>query len=116
MQVHKILESSASKGDIYETELLEQFGDNTGAAVEFFACLDMQLNKVNHFFRTKEKEFLERGDSLKKQIDILIELRTALKLQRKNPMNSSIDPKEDDSISGCISCGMSHNIVYSLSS
>ena len=59
-QVHKRLEASASKGDLYETELLEQFAD-TDAAKEFFSCLDMQLNKVNQFYKTKEIEFLERG-------------------------------------------------------
>ncbi|KAI3467160.1 hypothetical protein Pfo_023823 [Paulownia fortunei] len=102
IQVHRKLAASASKGDLYETELLEQFAD-TDAAIEFFACLDFQLNKVNQFFRTKEKEFLERGDSLKKQMEILIELKTALK-QKHAKDSSSQDSKEDDSISGTISC------------
>ncbi|KAL2546540.1 Phosphate transporter PHO1-like protein 1 [Forsythia ovata] len=102
IQVHQKLAASACKGDMYETELLEQFAD-TDAAVKFFACLDLQLNKVNQFFRTKEKEFLERGDSLKKQMEILIELKTAVKQQRaKGP--SFQDLKEEDSISGTISC------------
>ncbi|CAA2967145.1 phosphate transporter PHO1 homolog 1 isoform X2 [Olea europaea subsp. europaea] len=101
IQVHQKLAASASLGDTYETELLEQFSD-TDAAIEFFACLDLQLNKVNQFFRTKEKEFLERGDSLKKQMEILIELKTALKQKRtKGPFQ---DSKEEDSISGTISC------------
>ncbi|KAE8716052.1 Phosphate transporter PHO1-like protein 1 [Hibiscus syriacus] len=60
-KVHKGLAAPASRGDLlYETELLEQFAD-TDVAKEFFACLDMQLNKVNQFYQTKEKEFLERG-------------------------------------------------------
>ncbi|KAL2519168.1 Phosphate transporter PHO11 [Abeliophyllum distichum] len=102
IQVHQKLAASASKGDMYETELLEQFAD-TDAAVKFFACLDLQLNKVNQFFRTKEMEFLERGDSLKKQMEILTELKTAVKQQRaKGP--SFQDSKEEDSISGTISC------------
>ncbi|XP_052184518.1 phosphate transporter PHO1 homolog 1 [Diospyros lotus] len=102
IQVHTKLASSGSKGDMYETELLEQFAD-TDAPNEFFACLDLQLNKVNQFYRVKEKEFLERGDSLKKQMDILIELKTALKQQRQKG-SSSQEAKEEDSISGTISC------------
>ncbi|CAH2041713.1 unnamed protein product, partial [Thlaspi arvense] len=98
IQVHNKLDSSASLGDSYETELLEKF-DDSDAAHEFFACLDLQLNKVNQFYRTKEKEFLERGESLKKQMEILLELKTAIK--QKQGKGSS---KEDDSISGTISC------------
>ncbi|KAH6825102.1 EXS family protein [Perilla frutescens var. hirtella] len=102
IQVHRKLAASASKADMYETEMLEQFAD-TDAAVEFFACLDLQLNKVNQFYRTKEKEFLERGDSLLKQMEILIELKTALK-QKQTKEPSSPDSKEEASISGTISC------------
>ncbi|KAJ4710614.1 Phosphate transporter PHO1-like protein [Melia azedarach] len=102
IQVHKKLASSASKGDLYETELLEQFAD-TDAAKECFACLDMQLNKVNQFYKTKEKEFLDRGESLKKQMEILIELNTALK-QARDKGASSQDSKDDPSISCTISC------------
>ncbi|KAL0446940.1 UNVERIFIED_CONTAM: Phosphate transporter [Sesamum latifolium] len=102
IQVHRKLTESASSTDLYETELLEQFAD-TDAAVEFFACLDLQLNKVNQFYRTKEKEFLERGESLKKQMEILTELKTALK-QRHTKGPPSQDSKEEDSISGTISC------------
>lgn len=99
-QVHRKLGASASKGDLYETELLQQFAD-TDAATEFFACLDLQLNKVNQFFRAKEKEFIERGDSLKKQMEILTDLKSALKQKHVKPHES----KEEDSLSGTISCG-----------
>ncbi|KAH9707633.1 phosphate transporter PHO1 [Citrus sinensis] len=102
IQVHKKLASSASKGDMYETELLEQFAD-TDATKEFFECLDMQLNKVNQFYKAKEKEFLDRGESLKKQMEILIELKTALKKKRGKGASSQ-DSKEDESISCTISC------------
>ncbi|KAK1302901.1 Phosphate transporter PHO1-3 [Acorus calamus] len=81
IQVHRKLASSASKGDLYETELLEQFED-TESTKEFFALLDLQLNKVNQFYRGKEGEFVERGESLKKQMSILIELKSKLKLQK----------------------------------
>ncbi|XP_065880184.1 phosphate transporter PHO1 homolog 1 [Euphorbia lathyris] len=103
IQVHKKLASSASKGDMYETELLEQFQDSD-AVKEFFACLDQQLNKVNQFYKNKEKEFMERGDSLKKQMDILIDLKTAFNQQRCTKGTSPQDSKEDASISCTISC------------
>ncbi|KAF3432615.1 hypothetical protein FNV43_RR27355 [Rhamnella rubrinervis] len=103
IHVHKKLASSASKGDTYETELLEQFSD-TDAAKEFFTCLDFQLNKVNQFYKAKEKEFLERGESLKKQLEILIQVKTAFKQQRDRNGASSQDSKEDASISCTITC------------
>ncbi|TYG41807.1 hypothetical protein ES288_D12G205500v1 [Gossypium darwinii] len=100
IQVHKRLTASASKGGdlLYETELLEQFAD-TDAAKEFFECLDMQLNKVNQFYKTKEKVFLERGECLKKQMQILSELKTIIKQQQCRK-----GEEEDASISCSISC------------
>ncbi|KAK4430156.1 Phosphate transporter [Sesamum alatum] len=99
IRVHRKLAVSASKGDLYETELLEQF-DDTDAAIEFFARLDLQLNKVNKFFRMKEKEFLEKGESLKNQMEILMELKTAVKQkQAKGPSS-----QEEDEIPGTILC------------
>ncbi|XP_027361910.1 phosphate transporter PHO1 homolog 1 [Abrus precatorius] len=97
IQVHRKLASSSFNGDMYETELLEQFAD-TDATKEFFACLDQQLNKVNKFYRTKEKEFMDRGDSLKKQMDILLMLKSAFK-EQQGKAGSSHGSKEDQSIS-----------------
>ncbi|KAK4376513.1 hypothetical protein RND71_002809 [Anisodus tanguticus] len=109
IQVHRKLGQTLSKGDLYETELLEQFAD-TEAAAEFFALLDLQLNKVNQFFQTKEKEFVERGDCLKKQMEILIELKAALiKQHHDKGTSSSQNTKEDESISGTISCDEESN-------
>ncbi|KAK7275151.1 hypothetical protein RIF29_16260 [Crotalaria pallida] len=97
IQVHRKLASSTSKGDMYETELLEQFAD-TDATKEFFVCLDQQLNKVNKFYRTKEEEFMERGDSLRKQMEILLELKSTF-LEKQSKGGCSQDSKEDQSIS-----------------
>ncbi|OIW02244.1 hypothetical protein TanjilG_15127 [Lupinus angustifolius] len=97
IQVHRKLASSTIKGDIYETELLEQFAD-TDATKEFFACLDQQLNKVNKFYRTKEEEYMERGDSLKKQMEILLELKSTF-MEKHGKEGCSEDSKEDQSIS-----------------
>ncbi|KAF8042036.1 hypothetical protein BT93_A0590 [Corymbia citriodora subsp. variegata] len=102
IHVHRKLASSPSMSDIYETELHEQLADSE-AAREFFACLDCQLNKVNKFYRTKEEEFLSRGEALKKQMDVLVELKAALK-QQQGDGASSQDFKEDVSISSHISC------------
>ncbi|CAN6478421.1 unnamed protein product [Victoria cruziana] len=97
IQVHRKLATSSSKGDVYETELMEQFCDVEGAK-DFFSTLDMQLNKVNQFYMNKEKEFLERGETLEKQIDILTELKATLKQQRSKQGPAS--KEEDPSISG----------------
>ncbi|KAL2347458.1 hypothetical protein Fmac_001458 [Flemingia macrophylla] len=97
IQVHRKLASSSFNGDMYETELLDQFAD-TDATKEFFACLDQQLNKVNKFYRTKEKEFMDRGDSLKKQMDILLMLKSTFK-EQQSTAGSSHGSKEDQSIS-----------------
>lgn len=89
---------------MYETQLLEKFAD-TEASKEFFACLDHQLNKVNKFYRTKEKEFLERGESLKKQVDILLELKAAFMEKDGSRRSSSQESTEEESISCTFSSG-----------
>ncbi|KAL0701206.1 hypothetical protein Bca4012_057328 [Brassica carinata] len=103
IKVHTKLASSGSNSDVYETELLEKVADDTDAAKDFFVCLDTQLNKVNQFYKTKEKEFLERGECMKKQMEILIELKDAFKQKQANG-ESTQELKEDDSISCTISC------------
>ena len=91
LQVHRRkLAGSASSGgggDEYETELLEPpLADaDAAAAREFFARLDAQLNKVNQFYKGKEQGFLERGRSLRRQMDILADLRAA----REDPSAAS---------------------------
>ncbi|XP_042005224.1 phosphate transporter PHO1 homolog 1-like [Salvia splendens] len=85
---------------MYETELLEQVAD-TDAGVDFFACLDLQLNKANQFYRTKEK-----------QMEILTELKAAVKQHQRAKGHSSQDLKEEESISGTISCD-EESIKYS---
>ncbi|KAF8095366.1 hypothetical protein N665_0335s0014 [Sinapis alba] len=103
IKVHRKLASSVSNSDLYETELLETITDDTNGAKEFFICLDMQLNKVNQFYKTKEKEFLERGECLKKQMEILIEVKDAFTQKQANG-ESTGESKEHDSILCTISC------------
>lgn len=108
--MHRKLAGSPSKGDMYETEVMaEEFADSDGTK-EFFACLDQQLNKVNKFYRTKEKEFMERGESLKKQMDILLHLKSEFNNNNKGGSSHDDSSKEDQSINSCsFSCGMCKN-------
>ncbi|KAI4368976.1 hypothetical protein MLD38_017473 [Melastoma candidum] len=116
IHVHKKLASSVSFGDLYETELLEQLLADCEAAKEFFSFLDYQLSKVNQFYRTKEKEFLDRGKTLKQQIDILIELKSRQEGSCNGGRGGSVqDCEEDISISSIsseedsIKCGTEQN-------
>lgn len=49
----------------------------------FFETLDDELNKVNQFFKAKESEFLERGELLNKQLQILVDLKRVLTDRRR---------------------------------
>lgn len=73
MQIHK-------DGDVYETELLEPLvhapQDRT-----FFRRLDIQLNKVNRFYKKKEAEYVTQAGRLEKQMLALIEMQEALARQ-----------------------------------
>ncbi|XP_078431917.1 EXS (ERD1/XPR1/SYG1) family protein [Wolffia australiana] len=81
IQVHKKT-AATNKGDTYQTELQEHLAAAEPAKV-FFSRLDLQLNKVNQFYRAQEGKFLERGNSLQRQLDILLALRKELKKQRR---------------------------------
>ncbi|KAJ7979826.1 phosphate transporter PHO1 [Quillaja saponaria] len=63
--------------EVYKTELAQLFSEEDEVRV-FFESLDEELNKVNQFYITKESEFLERGDILNKQLQILMELKQIL--------------------------------------
>ncbi|KAL8491071.1 hypothetical protein ACS0TY_022915 [Phlomoides rotata] len=49
----------------------------------FFEMLDDELNKVNQFYMDKESEFLERGEILNKQLQILLDLKRVLNDRRR---------------------------------
>ncbi|KAK3129130.1 hypothetical protein QOZ80_6BG0472030 [Eleusine coracana subsp. coracana] len=106
IQVRKKLATDGSidgavAGEVYQTEVAEavEFAD-TEAAKAFFVRLDQQLNKVNRFYERKESEFLERGESLRRQLQILVELKAAVTEQQQARQcgGSSADP-EDPSVS-----------------
>ena len=113
MQVHKKLANGGSDGliagEVYETVVLDAAGftsTEAEAARVFFQRLDEQLNKVNRFYERKEREFLERGESLRRQLQILVELKAAVtEARRRGDLSAagSADP-EDPSVS----CSMLH--------
>lgn len=74
----------AVAGEVYETAVADgaSFAD-TEAAKAFFQRLDQQLNKVNRFYERKEGEFLERGESLRRQLQILVDLKAAITQQQQ---------------------------------
>ncbi|KAL5781664.1 hypothetical protein ACOSP7_006693 [Xanthoceras sorbifolium] len=77
--------------EVYETELAQLFSEEDEIKV-FFERLDEELNKVNQFYKTKESEFLERGEILNKQLEILVDLKQILSDRRRKP-NSGILPR-----------------------
>ncbi|KAK4421789.1 Phosphate transporter [Sesamum alatum] len=68
--------------EVYETELDQLFSEEDEVKV-FFETLDDELNKVNQFYKSKEGEFLERGELLNKQLQILVDLKRVLSDRRR---------------------------------
>ncbi|KHN10064.1 phosphate transporter PHO1-like [Glycine soja] len=83
--------------EVYETELAQLFSAEDEVQV-FFAKLDGELNKVNQFYKKQETEFVERGEMLKKQLNILLDLKQILSDRRKKnpslkPSNTGVFPR-----------------------
>ena len=57
----------------------------------FFERLDEELEKVNKFYEARETEFLERGEILNRQLQILVDLKPVLSDRRRklSPRSSS---------------------------
>ncbi|MQM13075.1 hypothetical protein Taro_046000 [Colocasia esculenta] len=64
----------------YQMELVQSGEDEVR---EFFDRLGEELDKVNNFYRAKEAEFVERGDLLNKQLQILLDLKHILNEHRR---------------------------------
>ncbi|KAK1390680.1 phosphate transporter PHO1 [Heracleum sosnowskyi] len=80
-------ELSEDQEEIYETELSQLFSDEHEIK-QYFATLDDELNKVNQFYRSKESEFVERGENLNKQLQILLDLKHVLNDRRQHKLSS----------------------------
>lgn len=73
-----------------ETELVDHLYSEEDEVKVFFEKLDEELDKVNQFYRNKESEFLERGEMLNKQLQILLDLQQVLDCRRRSSrLNSS---------------------------
>ncbi|CAN4091090.1 unnamed protein product [Withania somnifera] len=70
-----------------ENELVQLFSEEDEVKL-FFEMLDEELNKVNDFYKTKEIEFLERGNILSKQLKILLDLKQILSDRRRKTLGS----------------------------
>ncbi|XP_021899478.1 phosphate transporter PHO1, partial [Carica papaya] len=77
--------------EVYQTDLVQLFSEEDEVKV-FFERLDEELNKVNQFYKTKESEFLERGEVLNKQLQILKDLKHILS-ERRCKSSSGILPR-----------------------
>ncbi|KAK7268837.1 hypothetical protein RIF29_21546 [Crotalaria pallida] len=73
---------NGSEEEIYETELAQLFSEEDEVRV-FFVRLDEELNKVNQFYKRQEGEFVERGETLNKQLQILLDLKQIINDRRR---------------------------------
>ncbi|PIN14304.1 putative small molecule transporter [Handroanthus impetiginosus] len=75
-------EEEEEEFEVYETELAQLFSEEDEVKV-FFEMLDDELNKVNQFYKTKESEFLEIGEILNKQLQILVDHKKVIGYRRR---------------------------------
>ncbi|CAN1760270.1 Phosphate transporter PHO1 [Linum perenne] len=74
--------------EVYQTELVQLFSEEDEMKA-FFGRLDEELNKVNQFYKAKEKEFMQRGEILNKQLEILVDLKRILTDRRRQLKSSN---------------------------
>ncbi|XVF28566.1 hypothetical protein REPUB_Repub15cG0040900 [Reevesia pubescens] len=92
----KSVEDGSDKEQVlYQTELVQLFSEEDEVRV-FFGRLDEELNKVNQFYKTKESEFIERGEILNKELQILLDLKQILN-DRRRKQNAGILPRSGSS-------------------
>ncbi|XP_012456872.2 phosphate transporter PHO1 [Gossypium raimondii] len=95
---------------LYQTELLQLFSEEDEVRL-FFERLDEELNKVNQFYKTKESEFLERGEILNKQLQILLDLKQIVgdRLRRRKSNAGGLLHRSSASFSSTNSDSFSEN-------
>ncbi|XP_062232938.1 phosphate transporter PHO1-3-like [Phragmites australis] len=113
IQVHRKLAIDGSgdgavAGEVYGTEVVDGGFADTEAAGAFFERLDQQLNKVNRFYERKEGEFLERGESLRRQLQILVELKAAVTEQQRARQCGGSSAGSADAEDTSVSCSILH--------
>ncbi|XP_076923981.1 phosphate transporter PHO1-like [Bidens hawaiensis] len=92
-QILQVKNTTMEQGDVEEdeddeTELVDHLYSEEDEVKEFFEKLDEELDKVNQFYKHKESEFLERGEMLKNQLQILLDLQQVLVDRRRSRSNS----------------------------
>ncbi|KAJ9555778.1 hypothetical protein OSB04_010392 [Centaurea solstitialis] len=95
-----------------ETELVDHLYSEEEEVKVFFEKLDEELDKVNQFYSNKESEFLERGEMLNKQLQILLDLQQVLDSRRRSTsgrLNSS-----SRSFSSSDSCVLTPHLAATL--
>ncbi|KAL9240288.1 hypothetical protein vseg_014526 [Gypsophila vaccaria] len=75
--------------EVYDTELAQLFSEEDEVKI-FFERLDEELEKVNHFYNAREIEFLQRGDALIKQVQIMTDLKQVLNQRRQKNFPSPL--------------------------
>ncbi|KAF5736732.1 putative xenotropic and polytropic murine leukemia virus receptor pho1 [Tripterygium wilfordii] len=91
IQVNTKSMDSDEEEQVYQTDLLHLFSEEDEVKA-FFERLNDELNKVNQFYKTKEGEFVEKGEILRKQLQILVDLKQILK-ERRRKLNPEILPR-----------------------
>ncbi|KAL2613442.1 hypothetical protein R1flu_025134 [Riccia fluitans] len=91
---HRSADLYGSKVDLVETEFLEPLNPvQAHNEKAFFGRLDHELNKVNEFYKGKEKEFMRHAEILDMQMHTLVELKEAAERRAVEP--SADKPSED---------------------
>ncbi|KAL5997088.1 hypothetical protein ACLOJK_008016 [Asimina triloba] len=92
---HPVKNRGGDEDETYETDLVQLVGEGDDKIKQFFEGLDEELNKVNHFHKTTESEFLERGEILRKQLQILLDLKQVIHDRRRK--RSESQPRSNSS-------------------
>ncbi|KAL3679556.1 hypothetical protein R1sor_022512 [Riccia sorocarpa] len=80
LKVERIDPTEEGKYEEYTTELSDVLRGSLGFKIGlFFAQLDGEFNKVNHFCMNKEKEFVSQFETLRQQVEALEDIRVILK-------------------------------------
>ncbi|KAJ8485045.1 hypothetical protein OPV22_017530 [Ensete ventricosum] len=80
---------TADEENLFEMDLVQSREEEVK---EFLEKSEQELKKVNTFYATKEKEFCERSEILRKQLQILIDLKQLLHEHRCNRHQCSVPP------------------------
>ncbi|KAG6546091.1 hypothetical protein Mapa_012497 [Marchantia paleacea] len=100
-------------GEFYETVLQETFS-NMEAAKIFFARLDSELIKVNHFYMNKEREFMEHAQTLEKQMQGLLDIRRVFEETNSNSASNTTSLAREDSSTPSVDNNNLSNALFRL--